>query len=259
MSTTSVRSACSPSRRRARSRTLGSSRRSAHTSPSLELDLLKTEFVTRVSHELRTPPRPSSRPRRPPSDLSGWPSIRRSSASSSARLVNSPRWWRSCSPPPSSTRTASRRSRRRSISPGSRARSRWITRAGGRMTVEARRAGRGPRRRGLDAPRAGQPHRQRDEVRASPITVRVERGVAQAVLSVIDRGTACRRMNATGLRAVPPGIESIASRASASGSRSSEASSPPSAGGCGSRMLRGGAAFRVTLPLLGVQFEPAAV
>ena len=55
---------------------------------------------------------------------------------------------------------------------------------------------------------------------SSPITVRVERGVAQAVLSVIDCGTACRRMNATGSSSSSTGcIESTASRASASGSR----------------------------------------
>ena len=136
----------------------------SHVAELLELDLLKTEFVTR---EPRAPDAATSilaaaQAAQRPERLAEHP---RSSASSSAG---------------SSTlhdgggvahRVQARRGRQASGPQevdlaGSRVRSPWIyegRRANDRRG--ARRAGRGPRRRGLDAPRAGQPDRQRDEVR----------------------------------------------------------------------------------------------
>jgi signal transduction histidine kinase len=236
----------------------------SHVAELLELDLLKTEFVTRVSHELRTPltsilaaAQAAQRPER----LAEHPEVvgiierqARQLSTMVEELLTASKLDQDGKP--SEPQAVDIAGLTRSVAMD------YYEGAGRRMTVEVPDepvevlADADSMRHVLDnlidnAMKYGAP----------PITVRVERGVAQAVLSVIDRGDGVppderdrvfeqfhrvRRIDSQ--PGLGLGLPIVRGLVAAFGGRVWIEDAPG-----------GGAAFRVALPLLGVQSEPAAV
>jgi signal transduction histidine kinase len=234
----------------------------SHVAELLELDLLKTEFVTRVSHELRTPltsilaaAQTAQRPERLAEHPEVVGIIERQARQLSTMVEELLTASKLDQGRPTAPREVDLAGLTRSVAMD------YYEGAGRRMTVEVPEepvevlADADSMRHVLDnlidnAMKYGAP----------PITVRVERGVAQAVLSVIDRGAG-----------VPPDERE---RVFGQFHRVRRVDSQPGLG-LGLPIVRGlvaafggrvwiedapggGAAFRVTLPLLGAQSEWAA-
>jgi signal transduction histidine kinase len=236
----------------------------SHVAELLELDLLKTEFVTRVSHELRTPltsilaaAQTAQRPER----LAEHPEVvgiierqARQLSTMVEELLTASKLDQDGRP--TAPQEVDLAGLTRSVAMD------YYEGAGRRMAVEVPEE---PVEVLADA----------DSMRhvlvnlidnamkygAPPITVRVERGVAQAVLSVIDRGAGVppderdrvfdqfhrvRRIDSQ--PGLGLGLPIVRGLVAAFGGRVWIEDAPG-----------GGAAFRVALPLLHVQSEPAAV